>query len=323
MNTAAADARLDPHGHPAWLAADLGRAEKLLFEAAGASTHPLVGEAATHLIAAGGKRLRPALVMTAARAGSPTPATDLAAAAVELIHLASLYHDDVMDETETRRGVPTVHSRWGINVAVLAGDFLFASGCALGAEAGGEVPAILAAALRDLCEGQIREAAAAGDLERGVPDYFETIRRKTGALFAAACELGAVTSSAADAHRHALVDYGHALGAAFQLVDDLLDFVGDPAVTGKLPGTDWREGIYTLPVLIGRDRNSELKEPGASALPFEDVLAILGACGALETARAAAEAHVRRALETLDGLPHHPWRDVLEGMAAGTLARLP
>src|ERR671919_1303030 len=181
---------------PAWLRADLMRVEDLLLEAAGDSLNSLVSDASTHLIRAGGKRIHPALVMLSSRSGGPGRATDLSAAAIELVHLATLYHDDVIDQTETRRGVPTVHKKWGIEIAVLAGDFLFARGCALGAEAGGEVPGILAHAIAEVCEGQIVETANLGDPGRPVDDYTETIRRKTAALFRAACELGAATAGA-------------------------------------------------------------------------------------------------------------------------------
>ena len=135
---------------PAWLVDDMRRIEDLLLDTAGGSTSAVVGEASTHLMRAGGKRVRPALVMATSRVGETgRRSTDLAAAAVELVHLATLYHDDVIDETETRRGVPTVHARWGIDVAVLAGDYLFARGCTLGADAGGEVPGILARAIAE------------------------------------------------------------------------------------------------------------------------------------------------------------------------------
>ncbi|HET7482072.1 MAG TPA: polyprenyl synthetase family protein, partial [Actinomycetota bacterium] len=273
-----------------WLVDDLLRVEKILLEAAGSSSHALVSESATHLIHAGGKRLRPALVLISSRAGVPGRIeTDRAAAAVEMVHLATLYHDDVIDETETRRGAPTVHSKWGTEVAVLSGDFLFAHGSALGALAGGEVPLILSRAVADVCEGQIVETTTLNDPRRDRAAYMTTIEGKTAALFRASCEMGATTSGASPEARAALARYGRDLGLAFQIVDDLLDLVGDPRVTGKTPGTDLKEGVFTLPVLIAVEREPSLAgalERGERDL--ETVLPVLASTGALDEARAEA-----------------------------------
>ena len=309
---------------PQWLVEDMARIEDLLFAAAGASKLALVAEASTHLIKAGGKRLRPALVMIASRAGEPgLRATDLAATAIELVHLATLYHDDVIDETETRRGVPTAHAKWGTDVAVLAGDYLFASGSALGAEAGGEVPGILARAIAEVCEGQIAETEAAGDPARPVDDFLDTIGKKTGALFRASCDLGAATSGASDGDRAALVRFGSHLGLAFQLVDDLLDLTGDPKVTGKIPGTDLKEGVYTLPVLLACDRDPGLAgRLRAGQRRLEDVLPVLETTGALSEAFALAGAEARAAEGALDALPDTPWRATLGGILDGVLAQV-
>ena len=310
---------------PSWLVDDMVRVEDLLMATAGASHHPLVSEPSLHLLKAGGKRLRPALVMLTSRAGQPgARATDLAAAAVELVHLATLYHDDVIDGTDTRRGVPTAHAKWGTEVAVLAGDYLFACGCALGAEAGGEVPGILARAIAAVCEGQIVETASLGDPRRHVNDYIDTIQRKTAALFKASCELGGSTSGAASDHRAALVSYGQSLGLAFQIVDDLLDLVGDPEVTGKMPGTDLRTGVFTAPVLIACDREpalAELLEAGSRDLA--EVLPLLRSSGALEAAFELASSYARRATEALDDLPDSAWRSAMGAMVETVLAQLP
>ena len=312
-------------GGPAWLSVDMARIETLLMSSAKDSLHPLVSDASTHLIKAGGKRVRPALVMLAARAGEPgRVATDLSAAAIELVHLATLYHDDVIDETETRRGVPTVHSKWGIEVAVLAGDFLFARGCALGAEAGGEVPGILAHAIAEVCEGQIVETANLGDASRPVDDYTETIRRKTAALFRAACELGAATSGAAPEHRAALKGYGERLGLAFQIVDDVLDLVGDPDVTGKIPGTDLKEGVFTLPVLIACERDPSLADRlRAGDRDIATVLPRLEALGALTASFRIASELAEEAAGILGALPGSDWRTTLEETLETVLAQVP
>ena len=309
---------------PTWLVEDLVRVEEILMRRAGDSAQPLVAEASTHLIKAGGKRLRPALVLLASRAGEEgRQATDLAAAGIELIHLATLYHDDVIDETDVRRGVPTVHQKWGIEVAVLAGDYLFAVGCMLGAEAGGEVPTLLAGALADVCEGQITETQTLDDPNRSVAGYLETIGRKTGALFRASCELGAATSSAPQSTRTPLRTYGANLGAAFQLVDDVLDLVGDPDVTGKIPGTDLREGVFTLPVLIACERDARLRAKLAGGeRELEEILPHLDATGAVEEALMRAGDYGSRATSALDELPDEPWTDALRTIVGGVLAQV-
>lgn len=307
-----------------WLEEGMARVEELLLSTAGGSVHPLVSEASTHLARAGGKRLRPALVLIASHAGQPgRRATDLAAAAIELVHLASLYHDDVIDQTATRRGVPTVHARWGIEVAVLSGDYLFACGCGLGAKAGGEVPEILASAIAEVCEGQIIETAGVGDTGRTVEQYMATIGGKTAALFRAACELGATTSGAGDEARAALAGYGEALGLAFQMVDDLLDLTGDPAAIGKEPGTDLREGVFTLPVLLGLQRVPELASwLSDGRRELANVLPVLRRSLALDDALAAAEAQAARARAALEVLPEGQWRAALARLVDGVMSQL-
>lgn len=308
---------------PGWLTGDMARIEDILLTRAGASAHPLVAEPATHLIKAGGKRLRPALVLLTSRFGAPSASTDLAAAAVELVHLATLYHDDVMDETEVRRGVPTAHTKWGTEIAVLAGDYLFACGSSLGAAAGGEVPGILAQAIADVCEGQIVETAALHDPRRAVEDYLETISLKTGALFRAACELGAATSGLDAAGRAALIAYGEHLGRAFQMVDDLLDLVGDPAVTGKELGTDLKEGVFTMAPLLAAQRDEAFAELLLSGdRDLGELLPILRSSGALDDALSAARDAARRAEASLDRFGDAPEKEALVGLVEAVLAQL-
>jgi geranylgeranyl pyrophosphate synthase len=310
---------------PRWLAIDMERVESLLLESAGDSFHSLVSDASTHLIKAGGKRVRPALVLLSSGAGtSGRPETDLAAAAVELVHLATLCHDDVIDETDLRRGVPTVHSRWGVEIAVLAGDFLFARGCTLGAEAGGEVPGILARAIAQVCEGQIVETSTLGDADREVREYMETIRRKSAALFTAACELGASTAGVSAAQRAALTAFGEQLGLAFQIVDDLLDFVGDPEVIGKVPGTDLREGVFTLPVLLACERDASLRRRIRSGeRELATILPKLESTGALDATMEMAGARAGMAVAALSDLPESEWRASLEAMVDAVLGQIP
>jgi len=309
---------------PDWLVGDLLRVEEILRATASDSRYELVAEASTHLIKAGGKRLRPALVLVTSRGGEAgREQTDLAAAAVELLHLASLYHDDVIDETAIRRGAPSVHSKWGNEVAILAGDFLFASGSLLGARAGDAVPAILARALADVCEGQIAETQWVGEIGRSSDHYIETIRRKTAALFRASCELGATTSGADPSVREPLTLFGENLGLAFQVVDDLLDLVGDPRITGKTPGTDLKEGVFTLPVLIAAEREPALAahlEPGRRELV--DVLPILHTTGALDAAYDQATRYIEGARAALAPLPFDDWVEVLGEICGGVLAQV-
>lgn len=313
-----------PSALPAWLAEDMERIENILLGIAGASTHPLVAEPATHLIKAGGKRLRPALVLMTSGIAEPTDATDLAAAAIELVHLATLYHDDVLDETDVRRGVPTAHSKWGVEVAVLAGDYLFACGSSLGAAAGGEVPGILAQAIADVCEGQIVETGALNEPTRPVTEYLETIDKKTGALFRAACELGASTSGAGADQRQALMSYGEHLGRAFQMIDDLLDLIGDPEVTGKIPGTDLKEGVFTMAVLVGSERRPELaRSLSEGKRDLSDVLPVLQESGALAVAQEAAAAEGEQARAALAGLPPSRHLDALHALVDAVLTQIP
>jgi len=308
-----------------WLAVDVDRVENLLQMTAGASSHPLVSEACLHLIKAGGKRVRPTLVLLSSHVGEAGgDATDLSAAAVELVHLATLYHDDVMDETETRRGVPTAHSKWGTEVAVLAGDYLFACGCSLGADAGGEVPGILARAIAQVCEGQIVETASLNDPHRPVDDYFHTISLKTAALFRASCELGAATGRASDDERSALVSYGEKLGLAFQVVDDILDLLGDPSVIGKQPGTDLKAGVFTAPVLLACERDPRLASRLSNGeRDLEQVLPAILATGAMTDTIAMANRFRAQGVAELSTLDPGPWRDSLEELIERVLAQIP
>ena len=309
---------------PSWLVDDLLRVEGILTSAAGASSHPLVSQPALHLLKAGGKRLRPALVLSSSRAGEPDRrATDLAAAAIELVHIATLYHDDVLDETDARRGVPTAHSKWGTEIAILAGDFLFACGSALGAEAAGEVPLILARAIAEVCEGEIVETASLGNPLRPVDDYIETIKAKTAALFRAACDLGGATGGVRGQRRAALVRYGESLGLAFQVVDDLLDLVGDPRVTGKNLGTDLAAGVFTIPVLLACDREPALADRlAAGERDLATVLPALEATGAIDEAFDIAASYGSRARAAVAELGPGDWAEALETIVEGVLAQV-
>jgi geranylgeranyl pyrophosphate synthase len=307
-----------------WLVDDLLRVEDILIEAAGASDHSLVREPSLHLIKAGGKRLRPALVLITARAGhAGKRETDLAAASVELVHLATLYHDDVIDETDIRRGVETVAARWGIEIAVLVGDYLFARACTLAADAGGEVPGILARAIARVCEGQVAETAMVGRVDRSVTEYVETIEKKTASLFAASCKLGAVTAGAPEATISSLERFGNHLGIAFQMVDDVLDLVGSPDVIGKQPGTDIKEGVFTLPILIACERDQSIAARLEHDRDLAWMLEPLRATGALEATLDRARVESDAARMALADLEESEWRSTLAKVVEGVLAQVP
>ncbi|MGH9182863.1 MAG: polyprenyl synthetase family protein [Acidimicrobiales bacterium] len=242
--------------------AELVRVEEAL-RAAVVADDAYLTELATHLIAAGGKRLRPALTLAAGACGRPAGGAGGAAGAatageevvragvaVELIHLGSLYHDDVMDEATTRRGVASVNSRWGNLRAILAGDFLLARASSLGASLGREVSELLATTLGSMCAGQIQELQTTFDLRRDEDQYLTAIAGKTAALFATACRCGALVTGLAPPEVDALTTFGHRFGMAFQIVDDVLDVVGSEEQLGKPAGNDLAEGVYTLPVIL-------------------------------------------------------------------------
>jgi heptaprenyl diphosphate synthase len=207
-------------------------------------------EIATHLIDAGGKRLRPSLTIAAAALnGNPaSEQTLLGGVSVELVHLASLYHDDVMDEATRRRNVPSVNARWGNLLAVVAGDFLLARSAEIAASLGSEVAGVVAATLARLCEGQIAEVRDGYRIDRTEESYFASIADKTASLMATACRIGGLTSGVDARQLKALTTYGECLGMVFQIRDDVLDIVATEDELGKTPGRDLAEGIYTLPV---------------------------------------------------------------------------
>lgn len=214
---------------------------------------PFITEAAQHLVRAGGKRFRPLLVMLASQFGdSDAPGVVPSAVVVELTHLATLYHDDVMDEAEVRRGVDSANARWGNSVALLTGDFLFARASHILSDLGPEAVRIQAEAFERLVTGQILETVGPRDGRDPVDHYMDVLSGKTGSLMAVSGRFGALMSGADERTVDVLTQYGERLGVAFQLADDVLDIASDSHESGKTPGTDLREGIATLPVLLLR-----------------------------------------------------------------------
>ena len=228
------------------------------------SSDPFLSDVAGHLVSAGGKRLRPALALCSAYAakGIGPVAEDAITAgiSVELVHLGSLYHDDVIDEAETRRGVPSVNARWSNIVAILAGDYLLARASSLAASLGADVAALLAATIGELCRGQVLELQHLFDAERSVDTYLSAISGKTASLFGTACRVGGMVSAVDDPTLEALTQFGHHLGMCFQIVDDVLDVTATDEELGKPAGNDILEGVYTLPVIHALASSAELRD---------------------------------------------------------------
>ncbi len=289
------------------------------------SDDPLVAEAALHLVDAGGKRFRPLLVAIASQFadGGRSEITG-AAVVVELTHLATLYHDDVMDEAPVRRGAPSANSRWGNSLAILVGDFLFARAAEVAAELGPEAVRIQARTFSRLVHGQIAETVGPRDSDP-VGHHLHVVAEKTGSLIATSARFGAMFAGAPPAAVDALARYGETMGVAFQLSDDLLDISSESPQSGKTPGTDLREGVPTLPMLYAL-RSDEadlasvrLREILASGAVTDDdlhaeALGLLRESPALKRARETVRGYAERARSELVGLPDLPARHALESL---------
>jgi len=300
----------------------LDRVEDALEKAVVADSDLLAATAA-HLLTAGGKRIRPMLVLLAGFFGDPAdPRLVPGSVAIELTHLATLYHDDVIDESADRRGVPSANARWGNTVAILTGDYLFARASEISADLGTDVSRLLARTIAVLCDGQIREVEAAGQPDQTEEAYLEIIRRKTAVLIAASCRLGGMLSDTPEDHLETLEAFGESLGMAFQLSDDIMDMTASQVELGKEPGTDLREGVYTLPVLHAlahgehRDELQRLLSHGAPDGEMLDrALEIVRRGGAIAHAQGAVAAEVRRAVALVEALPDGPARHALIQLA--------
>ncbi len=299
--------------------------EGILHEAA-ASTDPLVAEAARHLVDAGGKRFRPLLVTLAAHFGDPqAPGVALAGAVVELTHLATLYHDDVMDEAAVRRGAPSANSRWGNAVAILIGDYLFARAADFVTDLGLDAVRIQARTFARLVHGQIAETVGPDPGEDKIEHYLRVVAQKTGSLIAASARFGGMFGGATPEQVEHLAAYGETIGVAFQLSDDLLDIASERAQSGKTPGTDLREGVPTLPVLYAlasddADAASARLREILSAGPVTDdalhaeALLLLRESAALKRSRETVRAYTDRARASLAELPAVPARRALASL---------
>ena len=295
---------------------------------------PLADDVARHLVQAGGKRVRPMLTLLAAHLGDATRAEVVrAAVVVELTHLATLYHDDVMDGAQLRRGAPSAHAVWGNTVAILTGDLLFARASRIVADLGVEAVQIQATTFERLCLGQLHETVGPGDIEDPVVHYLQVLSDKTGSLIATSARFGAMFAGCDRAVQDVLVTYGEKVGVAFQLADDVIDLRSDGSVTGKTPGTDLREHVPTLPALLLRRYVERTDDPASTELValldgdlsddavLAAVVARLAAHPATEQARAEANRWAQAAATALEPLPASPARDALRDFAVAVVER--
>lgn len=296
---------------------------------------PLVDDAAHHLADAGGKRLRPLLTLLAAELGDHPGDADVldAAVVVELTHLASLYHDDVMDSAPMRRGAPAAHEVWGNSVAILVGDLLFARASTTVAHLGPEAVLIQASTFERLCLGQLHESTGPGDGDDPVAHYLQVLADKTASLIATSARLGAMYGGAAADVVETVAAFGERIGVAFQLADDVLDLTSEGTVSGKTPGTDLREKVPTMPVLLLRRRAAEGGDPADVALVarldgdlsddavLAETVALLRAHDVVRETRERATALVAEAVDVLAPLPDGPVKDSFVSFADALVDR--
>lgn len=284
------------------------------------SDEPFITEAAAHLIDAGGKRFRPMLVLMASEFGDPDhPMVVPAGAAVELTHLATLYHDDVMDEATMRRGAETANRRWDNSLAILVGDFLFAHASEVTSTLGPEAVGVQARTFARLVKGQVRETIGPREGEDPLAHYLSVVADKTGSLIATSAYYGSHLSGASPEIVDTLTQFGEQIGSAFQLSDDVIDIASDSDDSGKTPGTDLREGVPTLPTLLARrstdpadaDLVRALSAPITDDAEVDQVLAALREHPAMEEARAYVQADADKARALLNVLPSGEALDAL------------
>jgi heptaprenyl diphosphate synthase len=302
--------------------------EERLLERAGGQTE-LVTRAAQHIINAGGKRFRPLLVLAASHFGGDVDEEDLirAALVVELTHVASLYHDDVMDDADMRRGAPSANRQWQNSVAILVGDFLFARASTTVAELGVDYVLLQAETFARLVQGQIAETIGPAEGVDPLEHYLHVVADKTGSLIATSALFGGMVSGASDDVLESLRAYGEEIGIVFQLSDDIIDITSD--VTGKTPGTDLREGVPTLPTLLalrsGDPADARLHELIGSDLTDDAALAetltLLRAHKAIDEARAVVAERAENARRMLDPLPDGPAKETLAALCDQVINR--
>lgn len=312
-------------------AADMAKVNALILSRADSHVD-MVPELARYLIESGGKRLRPMLTVAAAQLfGRGKGSAINFAAAVEFMHNATLLHDDVVDESDMRRGKPAARMVWGNKASILVGDFLLGQAFMMMVETG-DIAAlgVLSAASAVMAEGEVFQLAKTGDLTTTPADYAEVIRAKTAVLFQAACEVGAMSGGADAAGREALARYGLELGNAFQLVDDALDYGGQSGTLGKNTGDDLREGKMTLPIILALAEGSEaeratitaaLGDVNATPEQVAEVVAIMERYKALARTLDQAHSHARSAQQALETLPPSDMRSLLADVVEFSVLR--
>ena len=316
-----------------FLAGDMDRVNVLIRERMASQHAPRIPQVTAHLVEAGGKRLRPMLTLAAARmCGYNGPFHIHLAATVEFIHTATLLHDDVVDESSQRRGRPTANLLWDNKSSVLVGDYLFSRSFQLMVETGSlRVLDILANASATIAEGEVLQLTAAQDLRTDEGIYLQIVRGKTAALFSAATEVGGVIAGAPEAQVQALHTYGDALGIAFQIVDDVLDYDGSSAVIGKNTGDDFRERKLTLPVILAvakatsEDRafwQRVIERGDQRDGDLEAAIGLLKSYGTLDKTRTVALSWAAKAKDALKPLPAHDLKDMLSDLADYVVARI-
>lgn len=285
------------------------------------SSVTVLDEASHHIISSGGKRMRPRLLFLTylAAGGEELDEVIAMAAAIELVHTATLVHDDINDHSVMRRGKITVHARWGRTFALLTGDYLFAKVYEMMAPYGARLNTIMADATVELVEGETLQAAAAKAGEMDRETYKQIIALKTASLFRASAEMGSLLADAPEETVANLSEYAHNLGLSFQIVDDMLDIIGDPEVMGKPVGADAAQGMGAVALHNGRKAHAPLAE--AEADPLQKMMSRLRESGAVEVARAEAEEMARRARAALYRVPPSAARDALDSLIDQVLQR--
>ena len=324
------------------IAPDLARVEARLLQEVD-SDLAFITEVASHLITAGGKRIRPSLTLACAGvAGLPAPETSImGGVSVELVHLGSLHHDDVMDKAATRRNVASVNEQWDDTTAVLSGDFLLARASVLAAQVGTDFSELLAATIAELCEGQIREHQDAYNCDRTIASYEKSISGKTASLLATSCRVGATTARLSADEIAAVTEFGRSYGMTFQILDDINDFTSSRSELGKPSGQDILEGNYTLPALItlaspagdelrellsGTGEGKRTDESAGELCPanLERALELVRSGEGIQAALDAARNWAGRALSALDNLRDNPHtqqlRHAAQNLASSMLA---